>query len=69
MSNENFCFEAAIARLEAVVRELEDGKTSLEDAMKLYEEGVSLVRSCSTTLERAKQKIITVSVEGDSGNA
>ncbi len=69
MSNENICFEAAIARLEAVVRELEDGKTSLENAMKLYEEGVALVRSCSATLEQAKQKIITVSVGGDFGNA
>jgi exodeoxyribonuclease VII small subunit len=69
MSMENISFEQAIARLEAVVRALEDGKTSLEEAMKLYEEGVALVRSCSTTLEEAKQKIITVSVGGNSDNA
>ena len=69
MSMENITFEQAIARLEAVVRALEDGKTSLEEAMKLYEEGVSLVRSCSTTLEEAKQKIITVSVGGNADNA
>jgi exodeoxyribonuclease VII small subunit len=69
MSMENITFEQAIARLEVVVRALEDGKTSLEEAMKLYEEGVSLVRSCSTTLEEAKQKIITVSVGGNSDNA
>lgn len=69
MSKENISFEQAIARLEAVVRALEDGKTSLEEAMKLYEEGVALVRSCSTTLEEAKQKIITVSVGGNADNA
>lgn len=69
MSMENITFEQAIARLEAVVRALEDGKTSLEEAMKLYEEGVALVRSCSTTLEEAKQKIITVSVGGNAENA
>ena len=69
MSMENITFEQAIARLEAVVRTLEDGKTSLEEAMKLYEEGVALVRSCSTTLEEAKQKIITVSVGGNADNA
>jgi exodeoxyribonuclease VII small subunit len=69
MSMENITFEQAIARLEAVVRALEDGKTSLEEAMKLYEEGVALVRSCSTTLEEAKQKIITVSVGGNADNA
>ena len=69
MSMENITFEQAIARLEAVVRALEDGKTSLEEAMKLYEEGVAIVRSCSTTLEEAKQKIITVSVGGNADNA
>ena len=37
-------FEAAMTRLEAVVMALEDGKTSLEESMKLYEEGVALVR-------------------------
>lgn len=69
MSNEKISFEDAIARLEVVVRQLEDGKTSLEEAMKLYEEGVALVRSCSSTLENAKQKMITVSVGGDLSDA
>ena len=37
----NLTFEEAMTRLEAVVRALEDGKTPLEESMKLYEEGVS----------------------------
>lgn len=50
-------FEAAMTRLEAVVKALEDGKTSLEESMKLYEEGVALVRLCSTRLEDAERKV------------
>ena len=46
-----------MTRLEAVVKALEDGKTSLEESMKLYEEGVALVRLCSTRLEDAERKV------------
>lgn len=53
----NMTFEAAMERLEAVVRALEDGKTTLEESMKLYEEGVALVRLCSARLEDAERKV------------
>lgn len=56
-SEESMTFEAAMTRLEAVVKALEDGKTSLEESMKLYEEGVTLVRLCSTRLEDAERKV------------
>lgn len=46
-----------MTRLEAVVRALEDGKTPLEESMKLYEEGVSLVRLCSDRLEKAERRV------------
>ena len=53
----NLTFEEAMTRLEAVVRALEDGKTPLEESMKLYEEGVSLVRLCSDRLEKAERRV------------
>ena len=40
-------FEKAIARLEEIVRELEDGRLPLENALELFEEGVGLSRICS----------------------
>ena len=46
-----------MTRLEAVVRALEDGKTSLEESMKLYEEGVALVRVCSGKLDEAERRV------------
>lgn len=59
-------FEAAIARLEAVVRELEDGGLSLERALELFAEGISLSRICSGHLESAEQRV-AVLIEGENG--
>lgn len=56
-SEKDMTFEAAMTRLEAVVRALEDGRTPLEESMKLYEEGISLVRLCSGKLEAADKKV------------
>ncbi len=50
-------FEEALARLETVVRELEEGKQPLEKALELFSEGVALSRICSKHLEEAEQKI------------
>lgn len=58
-------FESAMSRLEEIVRTLEDGKASLDSSLKLYEEGIELVRFCSSTLDRAEQKIKMVKKEPD----
>ena len=49
--------EEAMARLEKVVAELENEKLPLEDALKLYEEGVSIAARCAGELESAKRRI------------
>lgn len=63
MSKKEFSFEEAMVRLEEIVRTLEGGKTSLDDSMKLYEEGVALVREANELLSNAKQKLIIVNGE------
>lgn len=50
-------FEAAMSRLEEILRALESGNESLDTSLKLYEEGVSLIRSCSALLENAEQSV------------
>ncbi len=50
-------FEQALAELEAILRELEDGTTSLEDALARYERGVGLLRYCYSQLRSAEQKV------------
>jgi exodeoxyribonuclease VII small subunit len=51
-------FEQNLAELEAIVRELEDGKTNLETAIARYEQGVGLLKTCTELLRQAEQKII-----------
>lgn len=53
----DLAFEAALLRLERIVRDLEAGEASLSDSMCLFEEGVRLARRCSELLSAAEQKI------------
>ncbi|MBE6559200.1 MAG: exodeoxyribonuclease VII small subunit [Ruminococcaceae bacterium] len=58
-AKEEITYEAAVARLEEIVRKLEQSREGigLEESMKLYEEGVSLVRRCYRELEAAEQRV------------
>jgi exodeoxyribonuclease VII small subunit len=55
-------FEAAITRLEEIVTLLENGGTSLDDTITLYEEGAKLAKLCSLRLEKAEQTIEKINV-------
>lgn len=50
-------FEQALARLEQIVQQLEDGRTDLASSLAGYEEGVKLLRQCHGLLERAERRI------------
>src|SRR5439155_1094411 len=47
-------FEEALARLETIVKSLENGDLPLEESLRLFEEGVSLTRLCAAKLEEAQ---------------
>ena len=49
--------EKALADLEKLVEELETGDLPLEKAMKKFEEGIKLTRSCQAALKDAEQKV------------
>ena len=50
-------YEKSVARLREVIAELENPNISLEESMKLFEEGVVLVKECGDVLNAAQQKI------------
>lgn len=54
---ENLSFEESLNELEQIVTELEQGEVSLDDALKQFERGISLVRSSQSKLEQAQQKV------------
>ncbi len=50
-------FERSLARLEEIVRKLENTSLSLDEAMKLFEEGIVLSRDCQKQLEQAEGRV------------
>ena len=50
-------FEKSLARLEEVVKRLESAELSLDEAMKLFEEGVNLTANCKQELDAAEGKV------------
>ena len=65
MAKTEMTFEAAMDRLEEVLRRLENGNETLDDSLKLYEEGIALIRACNTQLEAAEQRIRVLQVQAD----
>ncbi|RAU17386.1 exodeoxyribonuclease VII small subunit [Nitrincola tibetensis] len=50
-------FEQSITRLEALVEKMEQGDLPIEEALKTFEEGISLTRECQMQLEKAEQRV------------
>ena len=50
-------FEKAMTRLEQIVSMLESGRCTLDESLKLFEEGTRLTAYCSKSLQAAEQKI------------
>ncbi len=62
-------FETAIRRLEEIVDTLESGDLSLEESIRIFEEGVGLTRTCSKQLEQAEQKVSSLLAEAEGSAA
>lgn len=50
-------FEEKLERLDTIVQQLDSGELSIEEMMKIYEEGMNLAQECRSYLENAEQKI------------
>jgi len=50
-------FETALKQLEAIVKEMESGDLTLEQAVKKYETGIEKVRYCMQILDSKEKKI------------
>lgn len=52
-----FNFEASLAELETLVKQMEQGDLTLEDSLAAFERGIALTRGCQTALAQAEQKV------------
>jgi exodeoxyribonuclease VII small subunit len=62
-------FEKKLGRLEEIVQKMEKGDSSLEDNLKLFEEGIKLSRECHTRLNEAEAKVKKLVAMDASGKA
>jgi exodeoxyribonuclease VII small subunit len=66
MSDGNTSFEAKLDRVDAIVKELESGDTTLDRAIALFKEGKTLARECETLLKSAQTQIDEAMAEPES---
>lgn len=57
MNQKTATFEQSMARLEQIVRAMEQGDVSLEESMKLFQEGTELVKNCGKLLDDAQLQV------------
>ena len=57
-------FEDSIKELEKIVQSLEDGEPNLDESLKNFEKGISLIKVCQKELESAENKIKELTEDG-----
>jgi len=58
-------FEQALSRLEEIVSDIENNRTTLEESVKLYKEGIELSVFCGSQLKKTEQEITLLKQNAD----
>ena len=62
---EEMNFETAMAELEKVLSQLENGNVALDESIALYERGAKLKARCEAKLKEAEEKVAAITLDGD----
>lgn len=62
-------FEQSITRLDAIVKQMEQGNVPLEQALALFKEGIELVQKCSGMLDSAELQVVRLMKSADGSPA
>ncbi len=65
MGKETQTFEESLAKLEALVGQMESGNMGLEEMVKAFEEGQKLVKSCNDRLNEVEERIRVIKKSAD----
>ena len=65
MDEHKLTFEAAMQRLDEIVRALEQGDAPLDQSLTLFEEGAKLLKLCNRMLDAAEQKVTALQKGAD----
>ena len=58
MGAKKLSFEESVARLDDIVKHLENGDMPLSESLSMFEEGTKLISACSQMLDEAEQKVV-----------
>ena len=58
MGAKKLSFEKSVARLDDIVKHLENGDMPLSESLSMFEEGTKLISACSKMLDEAEQKLV-----------
>ncbi len=64
---DSLTFEQALAELDRIVRDLEDGQIGLDESLARYEQGVGLLKRCYAQLRDAEQRILLLTGVDEEG--
>ena len=64
MTTENINLEKLITELESIVNKMESDDLNVEDSLKSYEKGISLIKNAQNKLKKIEQKVEILSKEG-----
>lgn len=59
--------EENLERLDSIIEQLEQEDTTLTESMKVYSEGVGLIKDCEQMLDKVEKQIIELTKESDDG--
>jgi len=65
MQKKQQSFENSLSRLSEIVEKIEDGDTTLEDAIKLYKEGLTRAEDCGNILSRYEAEVLQLQKDAD----
>lgn len=66
MAKKELSFEESMERLEEIVSSLESGEFPLDESLKMFEEGVKLVKFCNKKLESVEKSVKKlVNIDGE----
>lgn len=65
---EELTFEQSLAELEEIVRRLEEGELTMDEALSAYEKGIGRLKRCYRLLDAAEQKIAVLTGVDADGN-
>ena len=68
MTTEDINLEKLLAELESIVNKMESDDLNVEDSLKSYEKGISLIKNAQNKLKKIEQKVEILSKEGNLEN-